>query len=158
MLFSERWNRHFLNLALAHCSMSKDPDKKVGSVIVGNDREIISMGFNGLPRGLADSDERLKNKELKNRLTVHAELNAVLAMARVGGPGLLGKTMFIATLDGDGVWGGPPCTRCTVEILQTGIAHVVTYPAKPGSRWTDDLKFAQELLREADVSYTELHP
>lgn len=154
--FSDKWNRHFLDLSLAHAAMSKDPAKKVGSVIVGPDKEIISMGFNGLPRGLDDTDVRLNDKEVKRLLTVHAEMNAVLAMARAGGAGLLGKTMFIATHDDGGVWGGPPCTRCAVEVIQAGIAHIVSYPAKPGSSWASDLGVAMKLLTEVGISYTEV--
>lgn len=156
MQFSDRWNRHFLALALKHAELSKDPDKKVGAIIVGSEKEIVSLGFNGLPRGLLDSKQRLNDKDLKRQLVVHAELNAVLAVARMGGSALLGKTMYIATLDDGGVWGGPPCTRCSVEVIQAGIKNIVSYPAKPGSSWTEDLTFATQLLREAGVLYQEV--
>jgi len=79
-----KWDRHFLGLALAHARMSKDPNTKVGAIIVGPDRELISAGFNGFPRGIEDSDERLTNRDLKLKLIVHAEMNAVLAAARHG--------------------------------------------------------------------------
>src|ERR1700743_389657 len=78
-----RWDRHFLRLALANCEMSKDPRTQVGSVIVGPDREIRSMGYNGLPRGIADSRERLHDRDLKLRLVVHGEMNAILNAARI---------------------------------------------------------------------------
>ena len=82
---SQRWDSHFVHLALAIAAdMSKDPDTKVGAVIVGPDREIRSTGFNGLSRGITDTHERLTNKELKRELMVHAEINAILNAARIG--------------------------------------------------------------------------
>lgn len=156
MNFSERWNQHFLRLALTHAALSKDPEKKVGSIIVGPDKEVLSMGFNGFPRGIRGTAERLSDKELKRKLVVHAEMNAVLAVARTGGVGLIGKTMYIATQDDQGVWGGSPCTRCVVEIIQTGINHIISYPAKPGSSWAQDLEFALTLLSEVGIKYEEM--
>lgn len=50
-----RWDRHFITLALENARMSKDPATQAGAVIVGPDREVRSMGYNGLPRGIADT-------------------------------------------------------------------------------------------------------
>ena len=44
---------------------SKDPSTRVGAVIVGKDNEIISTGFNGLPRNVEDKIDRYINKEYK---------------------------------------------------------------------------------------------
>ena len=33
---------------------SKDASSKIGAVIVGHDREIRSLGYNGIPRGVHD--------------------------------------------------------------------------------------------------------
>src|SRR5271165_7034344 len=133
---SERWDRHFLEMAVHHSRMSKDPSTKVGAVIVGPDRELISAGFNGFPRGIADTEERLTDRDMKLRLVVHAEMNAVLAAARLG-VRLKGCTMYVAATDNSGdTWGGPPCTRCTVETIQSGIVEIVSYPLKSApSRW-----------------------
>lgn len=154
---SERWDRHFLELSTYHSRMSKDPSTRVGSVIVGPDREILSAGFNGFPRGISDTPERLGDRETKLKLIVHAEMNAVLAGARTG-MRLKGCTIYLSATDDSGmIWGGPPCTRCTVEIIQAGIIEVVSYPVKAvPSRWHDDLKLAHELLAEAGIKYREL--
>lgn len=155
----DRWDRHFLQLCLDHARMSKDPSTRVGSVIVGPDREIRSAGFNGFPRGIADTEERLNDRELKNRLIVHGEMNAILAAARVGIP-LKGCTLYLAATNDSGmVWGGSPCTRCVVEIIQAGIAEVVSFTQKSvPSRWHEDIAFAGTLLVEAEVAYRELEP
>ena len=135
----------------------KDPSTQVGSVIIGPDREILSGGFNGFPRGIADTHERLNDRDTKLKLVVHAEMNALLAAARTG-MRLKGCTLYLAATDDSGlVWGGPPCTRCTVEIIQVGIKEIVSYPVKSvPSRWHDDLKLARELIEEAGVTYREL--
>lgn len=154
---SERWDRHFLGLALYHSRLSKDPSTRVGSVIVGPDREILSAGFNGFPRGIADTQERLNDRETKLQLVVHAEMNALLAAARTG-MRLKGCILYLAATDASGtVWGGPPCTRCTVEIIQVGISEIVSYPVKTApSKWHGDLLTARDLIEEVGIRYREI--
>lgn len=152
-----RWDRHFLRLALEHAQMSKDPATQVGAVIVGPDREVRSSGFNGFPRGIADLPSRLDDRELKLQLIVHAEMNAVLNAARIG-TAVKGCTLYLLATDrAGGVWGGPPCTRCTVEVIQAGIAEIVSLPFKPGpSQWRASIENAGRLLAEAGVTYREI--
>lgn len=65
--------------------MSKDPITKVGAVIAKNGR-ILSIGYNGPPRGLSDeivplnsvSDENTPLENRKNTYMIHAELNSIL--------------------------------------------------------------------------------
>jgi dCMP deaminase len=154
---SARWDRHFIDMALLCASMSKDPRTQVGAVIVGPDLEVRSTGFNGFPRDVADTQKRLHDKETKLRLVVHAEVNAILNAARVGIP-LKGCTLYLAATDDTGaVWGGPPCTRCSLDVIQAGITRVVSLPFKAGeSTWAADVAAAGELLREAGVIYREV--
>jgi len=142
---------------LENARMSKDPATQAGAVIVGPDREVRSMGYNGLPRGIADSPERLNEKELKRSLIVHAEMNAILHAARIG-ISTRGCTLYLALTDETGeVWGGPPCLRCTVEIIQAGIAEIVAKPFKTtDSHWTTSVEQARELLLEANLAYREV--
>lgn len=156
---SEKWDRHFLGLSLYHSRMSKDPSTRVGSVIVGPDREILSAGFNGFPRGIADTPERLNDRETKLKLVVHAEMNALLAAARTG-MRLKGCTLYLSATDDSGlIWGGPPCTRCVVEIIQVGIQEIVSYPVKAvPSRWHADLDTARLLIEEAHIGYRTVAP
>src|SRR5262249_37273063 len=118
---NKRWDEYFLGIALNCAGMSKDPSTRVGAVIANMDRQILSTGFNGLPRGLTDTRERLENRDIKLQLVVHAELNAILNGARFG-TRLKGSTLYLTATDDTGlIWGGPPCTRCSVEIMQAGI-------------------------------------
>jgi dCMP deaminase len=50
-----RWDEYFIKMAFLVAEKSKDPSTKVGCVIVGPDNEIRSTGFNGFPRGVAET-------------------------------------------------------------------------------------------------------
>lgn len=153
---SARWDEHFLSLCREHARMSKDPSTRVGAVIVGPDREVRSSGFNGFPRGIADTAERLNDRETKLSLVVHAEMNAVLNAARIG-VSTKGCTLYLMATDGTGAeWGGPPCVRCSVEVMQSGISEIVSIPFKAvPSRWKDSIELARTLLAEGGVHYRE---
>ena len=152
----DRWDRHFLQLALDHARMSKDPSTQVGAIVVGPDMELISAGFNGFPRGISDTPERLGDRETKYEIIVHAEMNAILAAARSGVP-LRGCTLYVAAIDDRGlIWGGPPCVRCAVEAMQAGITEIVSWPqANVPERWRASLAKSESLLTEAGVRYRE---
>ena len=154
---TDRWDQHFLQVALDCARMSKDPLTRVGSVVVGPDREIRSTGFNGFPRRVSDTPTRLNDRDVKLRLIVHAEINAILNAARIGTP-MDGCSLYLAATDNTGlVWGGSPCTRCVVEIIQAGIVEVVSRPPKNvPSRWTEDIAYARTILEEAGVYYREV--
>jgi dCMP deaminase len=156
---TSRWDDHFLNLCREHARMSKDPSTRVGAVIVGPDREVRASGFNGFPRGIADTAERLNDRDTKLSLVVHAEMNAILNAARIGTPTKDCTLYLLATDDTGNYWGGPPCVRCTVEAIQAGISEVVSLPFKAvPSRWKDSIEQARKLLCEAGISYREARP
>ena len=111
---SDKWDIRFLDLAEHISAWSKDPSTKVGCVIVGEDREIRSTGFNGFPRGIDDDEERLHNRDLKYPLICHAEENAIMHAARIG-VSLKGSVAFVT-------W--PPCSRCARSLLESGIIVV----------------------------------
>lgn len=138
----EGWDRRFLELAAHIAQWSKDPSTKVGCVIVGPDREIRSTGFNGFPRGVRDTRERLEDRTQKYPLVCHGEENAILNAARIG-VSLKGCKAYMT-------W--PSCTRCSVSLIQVGIAEVI-YPAgiEIPERWADDFTLSDEVFKEAGV-------
>ena len=152
-----RRDRHFLELALKHSELSRDPETRVGAVIVGPAGDVRSMGYNRFPEGIEESAARLNDRETKLSLMVHAELVAVMNAARVGIP-LQGCTLYFAQTDDTGlVWGGVPCTRCTDHLLMTGITEVISYPTKRApSKWHRDWAFARELFRESGLAHREI--
>ena len=90
------WTEYYMRHQYLASEKSKDPSTKIGAVLVRGDN-IVSIGYNGFPRGINDSPERLNNREEKYFYVVHAESNAILNAARNG----------IATKAGH----GPPRTR-----------------------------------------------
>lgn len=137
----EKWDRRFVDLAALISTWSKDPSTQVGCVVVGQDREIRSTGFNGFPRGIADTDERLGDRLQKYPLICHAEENAIMHAARVG-VSLKDCTAYVT-------W--PPCTRCARSLVQAGVREVVFPDGDVPERWQDDFRMSVGLLKEAGV-------
>ncbi len=136
------WDKRFLKLAKHISEWSKDPSTQVGCVVVGPDREIRSTGFNGLPRGIEDNDERLNDREIKYPLICHAEENAIMHAARIG----ISLKDCIAYV----TW--PPCTRCARSLIQAGISTII-YPKNTEipERWMTDFNLSLNMLKEANI-------
>jgi dCMP deaminase len=137
------WDKRFLKLAKHISEWSKDPSTKVGCVVVGPDRELRSTGFNGLPRGIEDNEQRLNNREIKYPLICHAEENAIMHAARIG-ISLKDCTAYVT-------W--PPCTRCARSLIQAGVSTIV-YPEniEIPERWMDDFNLSLNMLKEAKIN------
>ena len=137
------WDKRFLQLAKHISEWSKDPSTQVGCVVVGHDRELRSTGFNGLPRGIEDNEQRLNNREIKYPLICHAEENAIMHAARIG-MSLKDCTAYVT-------W--PPCTRCARSLIQAGISTIV-YPKdiEIPDRWMEDFNLSLNMLKEANIS------
>ena len=137
------WDKRFLKLAKHISEWSKDPSTQVGCVVVGPDREIRSTGFNGLPRGIEDNDERLNDREIKYPLICHAEENAIMHAARIG-ISLKDCTAYVT-------W--PPCTRCARSLIQAGISTII-YPdnTEIPERWMADFNLSLNMLKEANIN------
>lgn len=56
---------------------SKDPSSQVAAIAVGDTPNQVAWGYNGFPPGIADTHERLTDRDTKYRLTRHAEPNAL---------------------------------------------------------------------------------
>jgi dCMP deaminase len=136
----EWWDRWFLGLAEYVSTASKDPSTQVGAVIKDEKNRIVSMGYNGMPRGISDTVERLHNRELKYKVIIHAERNALL--------------FADTSLDGCTIYTHPfaPCTVCAGLIIQSGITRVVSLK-NDNPRWIEDIKISTELFAEAGVEF-----
>lgn len=154
-------DRAFLQLSMAFGDRSPDPSTRVGAVIVAKDNaglKAAAGACNEFPLGVAVTQERLENRDLKLQLILHAEMNAVLSAARHGWT-LEGGTLYttaVCAATGE-VWGSLPCARCAVELIQAGIKRVVAPAvAKTPPRWKDSVNLGQALLREAGVEICEI--
>lgn len=144
------WHLRFFEMAQLVASWSKDPAKKVGAVIVSAEtRKIIAMGYNGFPRGITDTKQRLKNQDEKRSLTVHAEANAVIDMLNYSRSGGEHLTMYVTA---------PPCTECAKLIMQAGISHVISPAIEADSSWANSCLMAKNMFLEAlvDLTYLEV--
>lgn len=131
------WDLRFLQLAEHVACWSKDPSTQVGAVIVRPNRTVLSLGYNGLPRGVADDLDLLADRNYKLARTVHAEMNAILSSPqRPAGCALY-------------VWPMPPCSHCAAAIIQSGITDV--YAPHPGERWEASCRAGLDMLEEAGV-------
>ena len=50
------WDEYFMGVAKLSAKRSKDPNTQVGCCIVNNDKRIVAVGYNGLPRNCDDND------------------------------------------------------------------------------------------------------
>ena len=112
------WEEYFMSLAILSSYRSKDPSTKVGACIINpNDNTILSLGYNGFPRGCDDNlfpwgKGNDNEEDNKYPYVVHAELNAILNAHK----DLRGSVLY-TTLS--------PCKECTKAIIQAGIKEVI---------------------------------
>src|ERR1017187_608646 len=83
---STSWDIFYLKMAHEVAQKSKDRSTKVGAIIVGQDNEIRSIGFNGFPRGVNDDIEERHQRPAKYMWTEHAERNCLFNALRANIP------------------------------------------------------------------------
>lgn len=135
------WDEYFMGVAALSGMRSKDPNSQVGACIVSSDNKILSMGYNGLPRGCSDDNFPWAREgqmlETKYPFVVHSELNAILNYRG----GSLENTKIYVTLF--------PCNECAKAIIQAGIKTVVydsdKYDGTPANQ------ASKRLLTEAGI-------
>jgi dCMP deaminase len=143
------WDHRFLRLAQAVGEWSKDRSRKVGCVIVDNERGIRAIGYNGFPRGVEDSFEARHSRPAKYLWTEHAERNAIYQAARMG-VSLDGCTMYLPWF---------PCMDCARAIVQVGIKRLVAFqPDITDKQWGEHFVAALELFKEAGTSIELIEP
>ena len=137
------WDEYFMGIALLSALRSKDPSTQVGACIVNEDKRILSMGYNGMPRCCSDDDfpwDKNDNPLNSKYLYVcHAELNAILNCA-VGG--VRGCTVYTTLF---------PCNECAKAIIQSGIAEVVYMSDKYSE--SDSVLASKRMFDTAGVKY-----
>ena len=78
---STKWTINYLGLAKHIAEWSKDPSTKCGAIAIGKHMQILSVGFNGFPRKIEDTAERLNDRPTKYSLMVHAEIPQTVGVA-----------------------------------------------------------------------------
>lgn len=139
------WDEYFMGVAILASQRSKDPSTQVGACIVNDDNKIMSVGYNGFPRGCSDDEfpwdrSGIKDSDTKYPYVCHAELNAIL---NAGGNNLSGCRIYVALF---------PCNECAKAIIQSGIKEVIYISDK--YKDTDLVQASKRMLTCAGVKLT----
>lgn len=127
-------DKKYIDIAKIWATNSSAIRMKVGAIIV-KDGMIISDGYNGTPSGFDNACEDIvecghtctalfdkdcascKEHQLKTKpYVLHAEANAILKLAKHGGTGTDGATLYTSV---------SPCYDCSKLIIQAGIKEVI---------------------------------
>jgi dCMP deaminase len=139
------WKEYFMGVAELSSKRSKDPVTQVGCCIVDpSSRHILSIGYNGLPRGFNDdefswekSDDLIKDK---NSYVVHAEANAILNADK----DLTGSEVYVTLF---------PCNECAKLLAQKKVKKIIYKDARYLKK--DKGKVALEIFKKAGITVQE---
>ena len=109
------WDKYFMEIAKIVAKRSTCDRRNVGAVIV-KDKNILSTGYNGSPKGLPHCDEA--GHEMSDGhcvRTIHAEANALIQAAKHG-VAVDGAVMYLTD---------SPCYDCLKMLVNSGIKEVV---------------------------------
>lgn len=117
-----QYDQTYMNMAIVLSGLSHANRSKVGCLIVSEDNQIISQGFNGMPKGMDNVcediiEENGETKLVTKREVLHAETNAIAKCAKWC-TSTENATLYV-TLS--------PCFDCAKMIIQTEISRVVYY-------------------------------
>lgn len=146
-ILSNKWDNRYMELAKAVSTWSKDPSKKIGAIAIGSKGQVLAQGFNGFPRGIDDTDERLNDRETKYKYVVHAEMNLIYN-ATFNGISLDGSTVYI--------YGLPLCSECAKGLIQVGIKRIVMSRDSledVDEKWQDSFDLTLQLLNESGIHW-----
>ena len=140
------WDEYFMGIAELSALRSKDPSTQVGACIVSADNKILSMGYNGFPKGCSDDifpwtkiQAEHDPYNAKYVYVTHAELNAILNYRG----GSLEEAKIYVTLF--------PCNECAKAIIQAGIKTMVFREDKYAD--TPSVRASKRMLDAAGVRY-----
>jgi len=131
------WDEIWLSIVQIIAQKSKDPQTKIGTVIVSPDNTRCTLGFNGFPVGIKDFEKRWERPEKYSRV-VHAEMNAILNAKT----DLNGWTLYVSM---------PPCDRCACHIIQAKISRIIWLNDPSSNAFNYDLSY--QLLSEAGIKF-----
>jgi dCMP deaminase len=134
----------FYKLASVQAELfSKDPSKKVCALFIAPEsHQILSAGYNGLPRKIKETDERW-NKPEKYNFIVHAEKNGIYNACRNGVS--LKDSICIVTFF--------PCSECARALIQVGVKTIISpYPDFDHITYGESFKYSLEMFKEVDIS------
>lgn len=135
------WDETFIELCHTISKRSKDRSTRVGCVIIGPNKEVRTMGYNGMPRNIDDDVERRHHRPQKYFYMEHGERNAIYNAARMG-TSLEGCSLYVL---------GPPCVDCARAIIQSGIIEVICASNLAPASHEERCEAAMEMFQEAGI-------
>jgi dCMP deaminase len=138
------WVNYYRQLANTVKLKSKDKYTQIGAIIVGEDGEIVSTGYNSFPRGLDDGVDSRQERPEKYYWFEHAERNAIYNAARIG-VSTKGTTMYLSC--------GLPCADCARGIINSGIRRIFCerVDVTKGELWKESQERSWDMFLETDV-------
>lgn len=133
-----KWHKRYLQLARFVSKWSKDPSTQTGAVIVDHRGAVVSVGYNGMALGVEDTEERYNNRELKYKMIVHCERNAIIFAQRNLEGCILYTYPFMS------------CAVCAGMAIQAGITTCVA-PRNDNPRWQADFALTEQMFKESGV-------
>lgn len=132
-----------MEMAKEVAQWSKDPSTKIGAIAIGDNHRVLSTGYNGFPRGIDDSEDRLNNRALKYKYVVHAEQNCIYN-ACLNGISLAGASLY--------VYGLPICSDCAKGIIQVGIKEIIIDESCfDRSDWNESWDLSKSFFNESGI-------
>lgn len=145
------WDEYYLMICRMVGARSKDPNTRLGCIIVGPAKEIRSTGYNSFPRSIRDDVPERLVRPAKYLWIEHAERNAIYNAARCGTP-LEGCTLYVEIM---------PCMDCARAIVQAGIREVVVSSERmtqySSAYYDEHFRMVEVLFSEAGVKWRQ-HP
>lgn len=142
------WDEYFMGIALLSAMRSKDENTQVGACIVNSENKILSLGYNGMPIGCADSVMPWRRNgaplDTKYMYVCHAELNAILNSPF----GSLKGSRIYSTLF--------PCNECAKAIIQSGISEIIYMSDKYAD--SDSDLAAKKMFDMVGIKYRKYNP
>ncbi len=141
------WNKYFIGIALDVSTRATCTRRKVGAVIV-KDNRILSSGYNGAPSGIDHCDKTGCLREKLNIPSgeraeicrgVHGEQNAIIQAAYYG-ISIKGSILYCTD---------SPCFICAKMIINSGIQKIYYLNEYP-----DKMSF--DMLKEAGIKVVKL--
>ena len=111
------WDEYFMGIASLSALRSKDPNTKVGACIVDDDNKVVSIGYNGMPKGVDEAQlswNKGEGLDSKYLYVCHAEFNAILNTRN--GSALKGCRLYVTLF---------PCSECAKACEHVGIKEII---------------------------------
>lgn len=101
-----------MNIAVECSKRSEDIYRKVGACVLNEDGRILSTGYNGLIAKFEPHHDFWKDRNLRRKFMIHAEVNALSRISINDKPYTIAITLL-------------PCTNCALNIASYNIKRVL---------------------------------